>query len=268
MRILILLLSLSLGFVVSAQESNIGEHVIYYLKDGTVLKGTLIKDGSLSSEITIFNGDTIEVQSYLVDSRHIQNLDHINLSKGRYFYKSGFHIDHSYSLGGSENGGHTNIDLSLNKRINEKLSVGIGISNQLDNVFFDVPLSVERQWININHRSTPIFIQGKYFLNNRRRRLYAHARLGYSFGRRTWWENSVRNNGFIAQYGIGLNKATRRGIRTFIQLNQSHSYGSGLTSSGNFFTNESQIIDYKIWFNRISFTCGVEFNLQRRNKKF
>lgn len=270
-RLLILLISLTLGLSATAQdqESDTGKDVIFNLKDDSVIKGVLVHDSPFGSDVAIITGDTIHIPAQTVESRYIKQFDVITISRGRYFYKSGFHIDVAGAVGfATSNGGFANIDISLNKRLTEKISVGAGIGNQIDFTTLQLPTGNSRSFLSISHRTVPLFIQGKYFLNKNKRRLYVHARTGYTIGRQVRWANDTSNNGFTAMYGVGLNKASKRGIRSFVQINQSHTYGSGTSNAWDWETGLSTEIDYSIWFNRISFTYGVEFNLQRRNKKF
>jgi|GEM_PF-964243 len=271
MKFLFTLIILFSGFFVFCQTENENSEngVVYHLKDGSILKGTLVSDSPFSSRLLIYTGDTISVPQEAVLNRYKKAKGRIDIGGGKHFYKNGFHLDIASTIGFGNNAGHTKIEISINKRLTEKLSVGIGIGNQYDETSFELIGNSRRVFL--EHRTTPVFAQGKYFLNLKKKRFYVNSKMGYAIGRSNWWSRNEAYNGFTFQYGIGFNKATKRGVRTFIQLSQTHSYSVG-QSSGRFnwwdVNPEIQDFDYKLWINRITFTYGVEINLRKRRIKF
>ena len=146
-----------------------------------------------------------------------------------------------------------------------KFTLGVGIGSQ--NIFSSLQVSggATSLDLTITNGNTPVFVQSKYYLNKKRRRMYAHSRMGYTIGRGTEFNASESHDGFLASYGIGFTKATKRRLKTFFQISQTHNFSSGTALNNDL--NGVSTIDYDIWFNRVTLSWGLEFNLAPKIKR-
>ena len=262
---LAIVLLCSSSFCQSQEDED--SRVVYTCKDGSTIIGTLISDEFTYSTLLLFTGDTITIPKNQVVKR-LKYSDVNFYDKGKFHYKDGDYINVNQGFGVAGNGGLTLLDISYNKRITPKLSVGMGIGSQINFSNFQINAGESPLWVNIENRSFPVFAQGRYFLNQNKRSFYVNGRMGYTIGRQSAWSNASSNNGFLCNYGIGFARATKGRVKTFIQLNQVHNFGSGETIAWSRWGGEPVPIDYSILFNRLSLTWGLEINLKGKMQKF
>tara|TARA_B100000768_G_scaffold168888_1_gene174088 strand:+ start:20220 stop:21035 length:816 start_codon:yes stop_codon:yes gene_type:complete len=261
--ILILTVFISQGSF-SQSEDDSENKSTFYTKDGTSITGRIVYEDFLIIDLVIFTGDTITIKNSDIAEK-VELKDHFRYPKRRFHYKEGFHIDGNLGLGFSEGGAYAYSDVSLNKRITTKTTAGLGIGSQTLFTSFQVPAGATNLNIRISYRSIPIFAQGKYYVNRRRRSMYIHGRLGYTLGKSPEFNANVNNNGFLAAYGIGFTKATKGRMKTFFQITQSHNYSSGTALNQDI--NGPVTFDYNIWFNRLGMSFGLEYNLSSKFKR-
>lgn len=261
MRAILICILIGLSLPILCQEQpNIDESVIVHLNDHSCVKGEQINSSDSDITIVIITGDTIVLDKSLIKTV-ISYKDFFFYPKMRYHFKDGFHIDLNYGFGFAESGGLVTADLSLNYRFTPKISGGIGFGAQNNHLFINERNAVSG--FSVSSGSFPLFFQGKYYLNRKRRSLYAHLKTGYTFGNDSAWDvRRTVDNGFILNYGIGYTRATKSGVKTFFQISQTHNYTSG--SDVSFGTNGPINFDYNLWFNRFSVSWGLEFNLGKR----
>jgi len=248
----------------SQSESDPEEKTILYTKDGTSITGRIVYEDFLTTYLVIFTGDTITINNDDIAKKN-QLKDLFRYPKSRFHYKEGFHIDGMLGIGLAGSGGHTYSDISINKRITPKVTLGLGIGFQRLFSFLQVSAGASTLNLNITNSNIPLFAQGKYYVNRRRRSMYVHGRLGYTVGKNEEFNGSESINGFLASYGIGFTKATKGRVKTFFQITQSHNYsgGSGFSQDINGPAN----FDYNIWFNRFGMSWGLEYNLSSKYKR-
>ncbi len=263
--ILILLLS-CLGCIPQAfsQAEIDTEEVSLETHDGSVFKGKLISENNSETSLKILTGDTITFDNYSILSKS-ESRDIMVYPFQRFHYVNGWHLNYALTIGGNDVGNHSASDISINKRINKRLTLGVGIGSKSNFTSVVLPggdIPVETVF---NHVSTTFFGQGRYYFTEGKRRWYVHARMSYLRGRDFGWDVIQSGDGFAVEYGIGMVRASKSRWRLFGEITQSHSYGTGSWVNPSISGQVSG--DYNIWFNRISITAGVEYNLQGKHKK-
>lgn len=228
-----------------------GDQTIVYYKDGSVFIGQLVEENNQYLKIVLATKDTISI-----DKKYIQRIKYapsqiIIHKAGKYHYTHGFFMSTQGGLGVSERGdGTSQLDLLLGWRFNERLSAGIGIgihSHQLR-------LS---NWTWITNNMNPVYAYGRYYLTNNRIRPFADMKLGYGFGRSTFFSNEA--DGIFMQTGVGFHFASRKLHRYTFGISHLLQNASGTTFNTDQLNNEIRY-DYKLWYNRILFTLGIEFH--------
>lgn len=243
---------------------------IIYNKNGSIVIGKVLEEHYSYILVEAFN-DVLVLFYRDIDYQY--KADRIGvLNDGRFHVVSGYNV--AFSLGGGVGGGEAGSisELSINKKLNSKLSLGIsllGLNNFSAVSFFD---GAEVREVGIFVNSSSISIGGEYFfLDNLVEpsifRMFGHLNLGYSLASsgNEQLPSDRQNAGFVAQYGLGLQWANKKSRKYFVKLSQTHQKVDGrITSFG--FGRPSFPVEYDLWMNSVLFSFGCEFNLQLKSR--
>jgi len=220
---------------------------IFYLNDGSKLIGKVIYDFDDTKHIEIITGDTVTLQSGLINKQYL--FDEVSIyNNARFHYKKGVLLN--YSMGFARL--HYNTDFSLNMRFDNRFEIGIGLGFHYNEL--DFRTSSSSHWLTVN--SIPFFAQGKYILNDGNKRFYLRGKLAYAYNKLPSWNIISINNGVMLDGALGLMVSTKRRFKYYLELSQYTCSASGTLE--NFETNAISDIDFDVWFNRVVFTLGIE----------
>lgn len=237
----------------------------FQLIDGSTLNGELYSDDALGSELIIVTGDTLFLPHSAVKKR-FQVRDHFSYEKGKFHHKTGSYLELGENIGAREQSSSVVIDLSYYKRFTPRVHLGAGLGYLSNFRIYNIESGALPTTLTINHQSVPLFAAGKYFITQNQRRIYTHAKLGYTLGVNETFNQNISDNGFMANYGIGVSFASRWGLKSFFEINQQTSYGSGTSFSWDISGPVNS--EYEMWFNNIAIAVGIEINLITRRKRF
>jgi len=245
--LIFLLIFFSYSLVYGQKNVPLENGSIFYLNDGSKLIGKVINDFDDTKHIEIITGDTVTLQSGLINKQYL--FDEVSIyNNARFHYKKGFLIN--YSMGFSYI--HYNTDFSLNMRFDNRFELGLGLGfhyNELDFI-----TSSSSHWLTVN--SIPFFAQGKYILNDGTKRFYLRGKLGYSYNKFASWDISNVKNGVMLDGALGLMVSSKKRFKYYLELSQYTSSISGTLENSE--PTAISDIDFNVWFNKIVFTLGIE----------
>ena len=235
----------------SQKNEPLKERTMISLDDGSKFYGKILGEDYLNTRLLIVTGDTINIPSLYI-KKQLDSKEVFLYKKGKCHFKSGWFTD--ISLGSNLGGNNItfNSDISYNKRINQSLDVGGGIGAHTNSL----SLGDGSGWLWINVTSIPMYVQGKYYLNNRKHRLYATARAGYVNNTNTWQVNSIKN-GALFQGGVGFTFASKNRVKHYLQISQYALSASGTSRQWDFISGNTFDAEFNVWFTRIMFTYGI-----------
>ena len=220
---------------------------IFWLNDGSKLIGKLVNDIQSTKQIEIITGDTISLRSDMVKKQYLSE-DVSIYNNAKFHYKKGFL--YNYSIGFANL--HSNTDLSINKRFNNKFEIGFGLGFHYNELQFRT--SSSRHWISVN--SIPIFAQGKYIFNEGNKRFYVRGKIGYANNLDSGWGLTSLRNGVMLDGGFGITLPSKNRFKYYFELSQYTSSASGTLT--NFEPNAISDIEFNTWYNRVVVTFGIE----------
>jgi hypothetical protein len=241
---------------VSAQKNApVPRGSLFWLQDGSFFKGQLVDDEETAPwKVRIITGDTLNITAEWVDKMLLPS--EVNL-----YRNSSYHIRNGYvglfSWGFSN--AHTNLDLGVAKRFKDKIELGVGLGYHY-NTF---TVNTGSTFIAANINSIPLFVHGRYYLNQDKNRFYAKGRIGIANNLNTWEIQSIRP-GFMGDLGIGLEFATKTSGKYFLELTQYTSKSRGVGRNWNWNPNGNGNGDFtdfafNAWHHRIVLTVGANF---------
>lgn len=232
-----------------AQELEYPKTIIRYY-DGSLILGEIV--GENESELQIRN---IHFPSNLLLTK--DNIRKIyRTDENVYIYKRGkFHPKRgkfsSFTIGFPIAPNPSfHVDLMVGRRLTDKYAVGFGTGIHMNDSYF-------RGLYATNH-FIPVYAHGRYYLGKGRARIYAFTKLGYGIAVRLGFSDE-HSGGVMAQPGVGVVFASRKGKRYTLSLSNYIQHTKGNNTSFDLFNNPIEF-DYSLWYNRVILNFGFEFN--------
>lgn len=142
-------------------------------------------------------------------------------------------------------------DLVVGSIRNKRLWVGLGFGVN----FNGVTLS---RFGNVFHHFVPVFTYGRYYLTDKKHRLFAYSRLGYGIPLPVW-ETEKHKGGLQFQPGIGIHFASRQLTRFLITIGQNFQYTE--IDITNFDVQGSPILrGHSQWYSRTILKIGISLD--------
>lgn len=216
--------------------------------DGAVFKGNTLDEGDQTIKFILSStGDTVDLIKPWI-KKWIRSEEYLMYKGDRYHPKTGSFKSLNLSLGSNLSNSSIQGSFIFGKMLKPKLGVGGGIginSNSADNITYELLPFGE------------VFLYGKYYLNNNRRRLFIDSKLGIGIPL-GFNVSSDYSAGFLLQPGIGFEFATTKKARWSFKLSQfmqSTKIKPDLSSFGisDFSSN------YKTVLNRTMFGVSLNF---------
>lgn len=231
------------------QKNKVVENgAIFYLNDGSKIVGKLVgtEGSSWIWQTKIATNDTLKIVPSILKRSYLPNRIAL-FENGRYHFKKGLMLNISNGFARM----HHHFDVSLNQRIKNIFEIGVGMGSHNNGFEFSTESSHHEIWV----PSVPLFVQGKYFLNERAKRLYVRAKLGYVNNVEGWGLRSV-TNGKLYDLALGITFASRKRTKHYIELSQHSSSAKGMAINQE--ANAISDIGFDTRFNKIAFTWGIE----------
>lgn len=224
------------------------QKAIVHYYDYSIYVGEIIDENSTELTMLLTTGDTIVVSKRKIKRIHRDSETVILHDNGRMHSISGtFGMLSSGFSGGGEGSGY--IDFVLGRRLNEKWAVGLGAGMSWNSIL------INTLWT--THNFVNAYGYSRYYLGKKRVRPFVYGRMGYGIPVDLAFADD-HTGGFHAQTGIGFHFASRRKNTTTISLGQNIQYTrGGRIETDAFF--QPVTYDYSIWYNRFTFTIGVDF---------
>lgn len=226
---------------------------IIYTHDGSVFIGHIIYSDELTVDLVAVTGDTLHIQKGLIKGYYRNSENMILHRGGKMHYTEGYFVSSTLGWGGNfDESPSFDWDLIVGKRLTKRVSVGIGTSLSLNSAVLP-----GLGWGWFDHHFMPIFGYGRYYLNDKKVRLFASSRLGYGFPTNIIW-NDDHQGGLHFQPGVGIHFASRKSGRFIITLSQMIQQTGGSRTDLDVFSNPVNF-NYTHWYNRTMLKIGVEF---------
>ncbi|MEM1120662.1 MAG: hypothetical protein AAGJ18_09445 [Bacteroidota bacterium] len=148
-------------------------------------------------------------------------------------------------------------DIVVGQILNKRLWLGMGAGINFNSV--TLPTNRVRA-----HHFIPLFVYGRYYLNDSPYRLFTYSRIGYGFPLPIW--NAEEHNGGLQfQPGIGLHFTSRSALGFLITLGQNIQYTTidipAFDLNGDSFTRK-----HSQWYNRTTLKIGLSLDgLSKKN---
>ncbi len=222
----------------NAQDNRPIDKSIIYLKNGSIYIGDIIEEDDdkikmeiNDSEMTIYRSE-IKRMLYAEDILLYQN--------GKFHMLSGFYGSMSSSSAIDGDGFSSHIEMLLNYRINDRLSVGVNVGFENNEVIIS--------GFDIDTQFTSIGINAKYYITNTRKRIFLYSRLAQGISELTDGRD-VHTNGINIQNGIGVTFSSRKMSKFQLALGFFSQKTEGTQYSEDVLGQEIKI-DYDIWIAR------------------
>lgn len=199
------------------------DHVVITMQSDSQILGKIV--GQSDSHVLVmkqFSHDTITIKkTFITNLTDAQ--DRLVFKKGKYHELTDWTFSFSYAAGVNEFGIlNRQHSFSAYKMRNTSLGLGGGIGVKLH------PGNFEKNWNRWDYKFLDLFAYGKYYLNNKQRRLYIDSKLGYAIPLGKYQDivstrPVIRNtlsytSGFMVQPGIGLQFAGKKAIKWGIKI--------------------------------------------------
>ena len=232
---------------VFSQLTTENQAIVYY-KDGSVFIGKIVEDNATSIHIMVATGDTLHVAKKDIKRIFRSSRDVLIHRRGKMHYTSGIFVSTTMGGGLSDNASF-DWDLVVGRHLNEKWSVGIGAATSTNSVW-------NFRGVNLDNNFIPIFAYGRYYLTNKRARLFAFSRLGYGV-RSDWGWGDDHTGGVHIQPGVGIHFASRKALRFVITLSQMLQHTKGSRVDFDFLSNPINV-NYNFFYNRTMLKIGID----------
>jgi len=233
-----------------ASGQTVKSNSVVYLHDGSVYIGEIIKEDIFEIILKTASVDTIRIsKSYVKKTIKAKNI--MQLADGKYHKISGNFMTYELALGVGPDSHYSYLSLAFGKRIWPKLQVGLGASlaSASGNIAGDF-------WE--DHSFVQVFGVGKYFLTNKKARLFTEMRAGWGFSLVDDWAGNMEQGGLYVSPAIGFEFANRKKMKWSVKLSQNLQHVKAQTIIGNPFENPS-MLSYKHWYNRTALSVGINF---------
>ena len=241
---------LCIGIAAFAQILD-AKRVIISLHDGSVFIGRIVQEDELNMDLLVITQDTVHIQKGLIKDIRRNSKDILIHSGGKMHYTGGPFFSINFGMGGNlADNPSADLDVIYGQRINKRWSVGGGVALSLNSATLP-----SWQWITTHFM--PVFAYGRYYINDKKVRPFAHARLGYGFRTNIFW-NDEHTGGLHFQPGVGIHFASRKSSRFVISLSQMLQNTKGSTFNFDVFSNPVNF-NSNHWYNRTILKIGIEF---------
>ncbi len=210
------------------------------MHDGSVYTGEIVSEDAFEIELKTDAIGIIYIPKNLVEKRK-NSKDLLLVPQGKYHKKKGnfFAIDMGLGYGVHQ------YSFRYGKRITPKIQLGVGTTFSF--VTFDVPVfSQVQSWIQPH-------IFGRYYINDKKWRLFADAKLGYGFQ-----DLQGSSDGIYINPGIGFEIANRKNMKWSLKLSQFIQDTSIRDFWIDSFNNPVEL-NSDILYNRTTLTVGISF---------
>ena len=133
------------------------------------------------------------------------------------------------------------------KRITSKINVGAGTSVTWT--------KLSDPTIYLLHTFVQPHVFGRYYINDKKWRLFTDIKLGYGIEVRDWQESS---DGIYINPSIGFEIANRKNLKWTFKLSQFIQNTTADVFWQDSFGNPVEV-ESNIWYNRTAFTVGINF---------
>lgn len=217
------------------------------LKDGSIFKGEKVWENDSLIQMVLGTGDTITVHKSRLEKQKEFDYSHVLLFEKRRFHRIHGLFGHlSYGFRSYNTEITNKFDLILGKRVSSKLNLGAGFSFAQSDA-----LVTSNTWV-FNTFLTP-YVYGRRYLNQRRFRLYADAKAGYSFSTR----ERNHTGGVYLEPGMGVLAASKGPVKWNIGLSLYYQPTSGQRMEPGPFNRPIEI-NYNLRYTRLLFNIGIE----------
>jgi len=221
---------------------------LIHCRDGSQYIGAKVGMNGSNMLFRLNTTDTINVPVDFI-KKFLGPEDVIIFNNGRYHLTSSWFLmlSNGYSFGWDFSG---QINALVGWRFNKQFAAGIGTGFEShEGEFGGVYL-----WDDFH----TVYGYGRFYISERKKRLYLDSKLGYGFSVNDWGPDSHKG-GLAVQPGIGLIYPSRKGYRWFISLSNLFQHTSGNTREFDTFSNPITT-EYKIWYKQVIFTFGIEIH--------
>lgn len=239
-----------LFFVLPHAEGQISKQkAIVYLHDGSAYVGKVISEDPFEIELQTILQDALLINKSLV--RKIHRGDQILIvNKGKFHKTSGNFISAELSLSLNPDTHVAQFHLMYGRRLNSKLNIGLGVG--LSNSSASLP----DLWL--DNTFLQFFGYGKYYINEKKWRLFTDLKAGYGFALQNQWQFNEQTGGLFLSPGVGIEFANKRNGKWSLKLSQYIQNVSGVDGWTDGFNNPINI-RYNHWYNRTSLNVGLTF---------
>jgi len=248
-KILFFLLFSFLGFQYATAQLTVENKAIVYYQDGSVFIGHIVEEDALQMKVVVVTLDTITINKAFI-KRILRNAENVLLHQGGKFHYTDGNFVSASSGGGLSEDESVELSLILGKRLNTKWSVGVGVAISNHSIWNFNGLWIDNGFI-------PVFGYGRYYLRDKKVRVFAAASLGYGIASDLGFGGN-HSGGVYFQPAIGLHFASRKRARFIITLGQTLQRTKGTQWRWDSLGNEI-VFDYKYLFNRTMLKIGIEF---------
>lgn len=248
-RFWVLLGLLTIGFSLRAQLT---EGTIIYRSTKPRLVGTIIS----GTEVLNVHGDTVKFNPQNV--YYMRNFEEkLTFGDARYHPLTGYFGQWDIGLG-LDASVHSHVAFKVGKRLDSRTSVGVGLGFHNSSQSIALPALGTVGEIVFNAPTVNLSAEGRYFLNEWKRRPYVSGELGVGFAQENDWDNlRMQRGGLYAEFGVGLQFPTRKYMRYFVQLTQYvQKYSAQSVRSENPLDPSFRV---NMWFRHVNLVLGLRF---------
>ena len=255
---------LFLCFIILSPKASgqaIENNSIVHLRTGSIFFGEILNIDGDVVQMRLLSGQEVSFSKWLV-KKYLPADKILVFDKGKFHVTHGwfFNTDLGLNLGGifdTENqlvSSHLHLIYGYN--FNEKFSLAAGIGFE----FHETEISGFR----IDTQFNPLFLFGRYYFNENKKRLFTYGRVGYGFiGGEEEFQND-NNGGVQYQAGLGIHFATKKRSNFVLTVGYHLQKTDGTENFIDSLGNEIQT-EYDIWIRRLMINFGIEFNQLRRS---
>ena len=225
--------------------------IIYYF-DGSVFIGTIVEEDPLQIVMLAATLDTLHLNKAYI-KKAIRNTTNALIHRGgKFHYKKGLFWSISTTLGGGSIESETasfHQDFIMGWRFNKKWSAALGMGIHFNDANFN--------GIWTTNHFMPAYVYGRYYLTDKRVRIFAASKVGYGFPSQIAWSDS-HSGGVLFQPEIGFHFASRKTARFILSIGQ---YIQNTKGDNVFFDQFGNAVNsrFSLWLNRTVLRAGIEF---------
>ena len=261
---MVLFCMLSVVSVVAQDASEVfvpQKNSIFYLRNGSVYIGSVLNDEREMLEVALYDGTPISfsrfsIRRYLPAKNIKVHFDgRYNVIRG-FFFQTGLGVNAGSIFETNDQRISSHNPYIFGWHFNSRIAGGAGFGFEFDEAeignFF------------VSTQLTSLFIYGRYYLTEQKRRPFLYARVGGAFSS---FDDEIAaatgSGGFQFQAGGGLHFSSRKSRKFILSLGYHQQKAAGQDRFIDFAGSEV-IVDYDLWIRRLVLTFGIEFNYRHR----